>query len=165
MLICAQPCGAHRENLCFNGQFCARSSCGACPRHADRFSAARPAPPALDADNCWLPGPHQSDLRLERQAERRDAIHSPPDTIAGAGNLQYERRRYRVKPGDTMLTIVPTIIAIGCGLIPTLMQPALDASMQPRGARALRVTPQAQMHPRTAAVRALRGEPLRMPRE
>ena len=28
-------------------------------------------------------------------------------TIAGAGNLQYERRRYRVKPGDTMLTIVP----------------------------------------------------------
>jgi len=28
-------------------------------------------------------------------------------TIAGAGNLLYERRRYRLKPGDTMLTIVP----------------------------------------------------------
>jgi AraC-like DNA-binding protein len=28
-------------------------------------------------------------------------------TIAGAGNLQYERRRYRLRPGDTMLTIVP----------------------------------------------------------
>jgi AraC-like DNA-binding protein len=28
-------------------------------------------------------------------------------TIAGVGNLQYERRRYRLKPGDTMLVIVP----------------------------------------------------------
>lgn len=28
-------------------------------------------------------------------------------TVAGAGNLQYERRRYRLKPGDTMLVIVP----------------------------------------------------------
>src|SRR5687768_12330219 len=28
-------------------------------------------------------------------------------TIAGAGNLLYERRRYRLRPGDTMLTIVP----------------------------------------------------------
>ena len=28
-------------------------------------------------------------------------------TIAGAGNLQYERRRYRLRPGDTMLVIVP----------------------------------------------------------
>ena len=28
-------------------------------------------------------------------------------TIAGAGNLQYERRRYRLEPGDTMLVIVP----------------------------------------------------------
>jgi AraC-like DNA-binding protein len=28
-------------------------------------------------------------------------------TIAGAGNLQYERRRYRVGPGETMLVIVP----------------------------------------------------------
>jgi AraC-like DNA-binding protein len=28
-------------------------------------------------------------------------------TIAGAGNLQYERRRYRLRAGDTMLTIVP----------------------------------------------------------
>lgn len=28
-------------------------------------------------------------------------------TISGAGNLQYERRRYRLRPGDTMLTIVP----------------------------------------------------------
>lgn len=28
-------------------------------------------------------------------------------TVAGAGNLIYERRRYRLKPGDTMLVIVP----------------------------------------------------------
>jgi AraC-like DNA-binding protein len=28
-------------------------------------------------------------------------------TVAGAGNLVYERRRYRLNPGDTMLTIVP----------------------------------------------------------
>jgi hypothetical protein len=28
-------------------------------------------------------------------------------TISGAGNLQYERRRYRLRAGDTMLTIVP----------------------------------------------------------
>jgi len=28
-------------------------------------------------------------------------------TIAGAGNLIYERRRYRLKPGETMLVIVP----------------------------------------------------------
>jgi AraC-like DNA-binding protein len=28
-------------------------------------------------------------------------------TVAGIGNLQYERRRYRLKPGDTMLVIVP----------------------------------------------------------
>jgi len=28
-------------------------------------------------------------------------------TIAGVGNLQYERRRYRLRPGDTMLVIVP----------------------------------------------------------
>ena len=28
-------------------------------------------------------------------------------TVAGAGNLQYERRRYRLRPGDTMLVIVP----------------------------------------------------------
>ncbi len=28
-------------------------------------------------------------------------------TIAGAGNLQYERRRYRLHAGDTMLVIVP----------------------------------------------------------
>lgn len=28
-------------------------------------------------------------------------------TVAGAGNLMYDRRRYRVLPGDTMLTIVP----------------------------------------------------------
>lgn len=28
-------------------------------------------------------------------------------TISGAGNLQYERRRYRLKAGDTMLVIVP----------------------------------------------------------
>lgn len=28
-------------------------------------------------------------------------------TVAGAGNLLYERRRYRLKPGDTMLVIVP----------------------------------------------------------
>jgi AraC-like DNA-binding protein len=28
-------------------------------------------------------------------------------TVAGAGNLLYERRRYRVLPGDTMLTIIP----------------------------------------------------------
>jgi AraC-like DNA-binding protein len=28
-------------------------------------------------------------------------------TVAGAGNLQYERRRYRVRAGDTMLLIVP----------------------------------------------------------
>lgn len=28
-------------------------------------------------------------------------------TISGAGNLQYERRRYRLRPGDTMLLIVP----------------------------------------------------------
>ena len=28
-------------------------------------------------------------------------------TVAGAGNLQYERRRYRLKAGDTMLVIVP----------------------------------------------------------
>ena len=28
-------------------------------------------------------------------------------TIAGVGNLHYERRRYRLKPGDTMLVIVP----------------------------------------------------------
>ena len=28
-------------------------------------------------------------------------------TISGAGNLQYERRRYRIRAGDTMLTIVP----------------------------------------------------------
>lgn len=28
-------------------------------------------------------------------------------TVAGAGNLAFERRRYRLLPGDTMLTIVP----------------------------------------------------------
>jgi AraC-like DNA-binding protein len=28
-------------------------------------------------------------------------------TISGVGNLQYERRRYRLKPGETMLVIVP----------------------------------------------------------
>lgn len=28
-------------------------------------------------------------------------------TISGAGNLQYERRRYRLRPGETMLLIVP----------------------------------------------------------
>ena len=28
-------------------------------------------------------------------------------TVEGAGNLQYERRRYRLKAGDTMLVIVP----------------------------------------------------------
>ena len=28
-------------------------------------------------------------------------------TVAGAGNLLYERRRYRLRPGDTMLVIVP----------------------------------------------------------
>src|SRR4249919_580000 len=28
-------------------------------------------------------------------------------TVAGVGNLQYERRRYRVRPGETMLVIVP----------------------------------------------------------
>jgi AraC-like DNA-binding protein len=28
-------------------------------------------------------------------------------TIAGAGNLQYERRRYRLTPGETMMVIVP----------------------------------------------------------
>ena len=28
-------------------------------------------------------------------------------TVAGAGNLLYERRPYRLLPGDTMLTIVP----------------------------------------------------------
>jgi AraC-like DNA-binding protein len=28
-------------------------------------------------------------------------------TVAGAGNLLYERRRYRIRPGDTMLLIVP----------------------------------------------------------
>ncbi len=28
-------------------------------------------------------------------------------TISGAGNLIYERRRYRLKPGQTMLVIVP----------------------------------------------------------
>ena len=28
-------------------------------------------------------------------------------TISGTGNLQYERRRYRLKPGDAMLVIVP----------------------------------------------------------
>ena len=28
-------------------------------------------------------------------------------TVAGAGNLLYERRRYRLQPGDTMLVIVP----------------------------------------------------------
>jgi AraC-like DNA-binding protein len=28
-------------------------------------------------------------------------------TVAGAGNLVYERRRYRLRPGDTMLVIVP----------------------------------------------------------
>lgn len=28
-------------------------------------------------------------------------------TVSGAGNLQYERRRYRLRAGDTMLTIVP----------------------------------------------------------
>ena len=28
-------------------------------------------------------------------------------TVAGAGNLTYERRRYRLQPGDTMLAIVP----------------------------------------------------------
>jgi AraC-like DNA-binding protein len=28
-------------------------------------------------------------------------------TVAGAGNLLYERRRYRLQPGDTMLCVVP----------------------------------------------------------
>jgi AraC-like DNA-binding protein len=28
-------------------------------------------------------------------------------TVSGAGNLQYERRRFRIRPGDTMLLIVP----------------------------------------------------------
>jgi AraC-like DNA-binding protein len=28
-------------------------------------------------------------------------------TVAGAGNLVYDRRRYRLKPGDTMLVILP----------------------------------------------------------
>jgi AraC-like DNA-binding protein len=28
-------------------------------------------------------------------------------TVAGAGNLVFDRRRYRVMPGDTMLTIIP----------------------------------------------------------
>ena len=28
-------------------------------------------------------------------------------TVAGVGNLLYERRRYRLRPGDTMLVIVP----------------------------------------------------------
>lgn len=28
-------------------------------------------------------------------------------TVAGAGNLQFERRRYRLGPGDTMLLIIP----------------------------------------------------------
>ena len=28
-------------------------------------------------------------------------------TVSGAGNLMYERRRYRLRPGDTMLVIVP----------------------------------------------------------
>ena len=28
-------------------------------------------------------------------------------TVAGAGNLLYERRRYRLNPGDTMLVIIP----------------------------------------------------------
>lgn len=28
-------------------------------------------------------------------------------TVSGAGNLLYERRRYRLKPGDTMLVILP----------------------------------------------------------
>jgi AraC-like DNA-binding protein len=28
-------------------------------------------------------------------------------TVAGVGHLQYERRRYRLRPGDTMLVIVP----------------------------------------------------------
>lgn len=28
-------------------------------------------------------------------------------TVAGAGNLTFERRRYRVQPGDTMLVVIP----------------------------------------------------------
>jgi AraC-like DNA-binding protein len=28
-------------------------------------------------------------------------------TVSGSGNLQYERRRYRLRPGETMLVIVP----------------------------------------------------------
>ena len=75
--------------------------------HEDGLAAARTLPAAHDADLDRLRSAHEPSYDWNGRRRGQTPFTVLQHTVAGVGNLHYERRRYRLRPGDTMLVIVP----------------------------------------------------------
>ena len=78
------------------------------PGRSSHFACAQPRPAVRDADQHRLRDRDGLLLSLERSTARADPVRGHPDTLIGAGRLQYEAPATCGRSaGETMLVVIP----------------------------------------------------------